>query len=456
MGVEHISQEARNLHKNLKLNLKSFPQASFPKAWLGLKWGTMILPFNPILSLLGLLFAYFSVWKKRYFSLIQSPLGLGFAILSILLILTTVFANNRGEAALGLANFIPYFGWFLACHVLLRSFSHLKQLAWVLVLGSLPMVILGLGQIWLGWESPKFLQAIGSNLIAGGRPEGRMSSLLMYANIFAVYLLMVFPLNLGLLSDFYRGWKRDRQRFSTNLLALLGVTALCNAIAIFLTDSRSAWGIAFLIVIAFALYWGWYWLIGMIMALGGMVAWASWGPFAREPLRKIVPDMIWARLSDEMYPDRYMTAYRSTQWEFAWNMMVDRPLFGWGLRNFTPLYQAKMNVWLGHPHSLFVMLLGEIGIPGTLLLMGLIGWILLQATRLLMFWSQQTRSRKIEQYHLLLLSYVIAFASVTAYNCSDVTIFDIRVNLVGWLILAAIAGIVSRYQRLLPSLRIKS
>ncbi len=444
------------MNKNLKNSLQSFHKTSLQKEWLGLKWGMLILPFNPILSLLGLLFAYFGVWKKQYFSLIQSPLGIGFGILSIWLILTTIFAHNRGEAALGLANFIPYFGWFLACHLLLRSFSHLRQLAWVLVLGSLPMVILGFGQIWLGWESPEFLRIIGSNLIAKGRPEGRMSSLLMYANIFAVYLLTVFPLNLGLLSDFYRGWQRDRQRFSTKLLALLGLTALSNAIAIFLTDSRSAWGIALLVVVAFALYWGWYWLIGIAVTLSGIVAWASWGPFAREPLRKIVPEMIWARLSDEMYPDRYMTAFRSTQWEFAWNMMLDRPFLGWGLRNFTPLYQAKMNVWLGHPHSLFVMLLGEIGVPGTLLFLGLIGWILLQATRLLILWSQQARSLKIERNHLLLLSYVISFASVTAYNCSDVTIFDIRVNLVGWLIIAAIAGIVSRYQRLLPPLWAKS
>jgi hypothetical protein len=50
------------------------------------------------------------------------------------------------------------------------------------------------------------------------------------------------------------------------------------------------------------------------------------------------------------------------------------------------------------------------------------------------------------------LSYLIAFGSLTLYNLSDVTIFDIRVNLIGWILLAAIAGIVSRYQRLLPPL----
>ena len=449
MGAKPEQRES----KDLKNGIARLTQESLQREWLGLKWGATTLPFNPILSLFGLLFALFGTWRKQYKRLIHSPLGLGFSLLSAWLVLTTLLANDRGEAALGLANFIPYFGVLLAFQLLIRSISHLRQLAWVLVLGSLPMVLLGFGQLFLGWESPPFLRIIGSNLIAHGRPEGRMSSLLMYANIFSAYLLMVLPLNLGLLTDYCRGWQRDRLKFPTWLLGLLGFIAVGNAIALFLTDSRSAWGVLFLIVLAFAFYWGWYWLIGASVGVAGIVMWASWGPFAKEPFRKIVPEYLWSRLSDEMYPDRYMTAFRSTQWEFAWNMMLSRPLTGWGLRNFTPLYQAKMNVWLGHPHNFFVMLLGEIGIPGTLLFVGLVGWILLNGTRLLFIWSNQPKFSTRERDHLLLLSYLIAFASLTVYNFSDVTIFDIRVNLIAWIILAAIAGIVSRYQRLLPPLK---
>ena len=448
MGEKSI-QQGKN---GLKTQVDPPSPKSLQKEWLGLKWGMVILPFNPILSLPGLLFALFVTWKKEYKRLFNSLLGIGFGILSLWLIVTTVLADNRGEAALGLANFLPYFGVLLAFHLLVPSISHLRQLAWVLVLGSLLITVLGFGQIFAGWQSPTFLRIIGSNLMAHGRPEGRMSSLLMYANLLSAYLLMVLPLSLGLVTDFYRHWQHDRRRFPTWLLGLLAITALSNAIALFLTDSRSAWAILFLIVLAFAFYWGWYWLIGLSLGLAGIVMWASWGPFWKAPLRKIVPDFLWARLSDEMYPDRYMTAFRSTQWEFAWNMMLSRPLTGWGLRNFTPLYQAKMNVWLGHPHNIFVMLLGEIGIPGTILFVGLVGWILFNATRLLLLWSHQSRSQKKQRDHLLLLSYLIAFGSVTLYNLSDVTIFDIRVNLIGWIILAAIAGIVSRYQRLLPPL----
>ncbi len=451
MGEEKIHSQK----KGLESTINSLSPVSLQTEWLALKWGTLILPFNPILSLFGLLFVLFSVWKKQYKRIIHSPLGWSFGLLSFWLILTTFLANDRGEAALGLANFLPYFGFFLACQLLFRSFFYLKQLAWVLVLASLPMILLGLGQIFAGWESPTFLKIIGSNLIAYGRPEGRMSSLLMYANLFSAYLVMILPLNLGLLTDFYRNWQRNKQTFPTWLLGLLAVTALSNAIAIFLTDSRSAWGVLFLIVLAFAFYWGWHWLIGISLGLASMVIWASWGPFGKELFRKIVPNYFWARLSDEMYPDRYVTAFRSTQWEFAWNMMLNRPFTGWGLRNFTPLYQAKMNVWLGHPHNFFVMLLGEIGIPGTLLFVGVVGWVLLNATRLLLLLSNQKKLQSKKPEHLLLFSFLIAFAALTFYNFSDVTIFDIRVNLIAWTVLAAIAGIVRRYQKLLPPLKFK-
>ncbi|MGL5034440.1 MAG: O-antigen ligase family protein, partial [Microcystaceae cyanobacterium] len=418
-----------------------FPHHPLKLEWQALQWGMLILPFNPILSLPGLLFTLFSVWKKQFKLLINFNVSKALGLLTIWLILTTLLAENKGEAALGLANFIPYFGLFLAYHLVIQDFSRLRKLAWCLLLPSLPMSLLGLGQVYGGWHSPEWLGALGTNLIAGGIPEGRISSLLMYANIFSAYLLMLLPLNLGFGIEAFKQWQQDKTQVSLRKFIGLGLLALLNIIAIFLTDSRSAWAISFVIILAYAFYLTWYWLIGGAIALASVIAWASWGLFWKEPFRLIVPNYIWGRLSDELYPDRYMTAFRSTQWDFVWEMMLNRPIFGWGLRNFTPLYQAKMNIWLGHPHNLPLMLLGEIGIPGTLLFLGLVGFILYQATRLLLILGNYHQSPRRQKEYLLLLSYLVAFASVSAYNLLDVTIFDIRVNILGWVLLAAIAGI---------------
>jgi O-antigen ligase len=392
----------------------------------------------------GLLFALLSLWKQAFRPILMTPMGKGFALLSGWLVLTTLTAEHKGEALLGLANFLPYFALFLAYRLVFRHFSQLRHLAGVLSLSALVLVILGLGQIYGGWSTPAWLSSLGTNLVATGRPEGRMSSLLMYANLFSAHLLMVLPLSLGLLIDQWRSGQAIPTPVHWRRLAGFGLICWAEIVALFLTDSRSAWGLTALILMCYALYLSWYRLVALIAGLAGLVLWSAFGPWGREPLRQIVPRYLWARLSDELYPDRYRTAFRSTQWDFSLQMLEQRPLTGWGLRNFTPLYQVAMNVWLGHPHSLPLMLLAEIGIPGTLLFLGLVGVVLYQATRLCFRLSQRGRPLQRQRLHLLLFSYLLAFGSITLFNLFDVSLFDLRVNLLGWLLLSAIAGVSQR------------
>ena len=109
---------------------------------------------------------------------------------------------------------------------------------------------------------------------------------------------------------------------------------------------------------------GWRWIFLVLIAIAGSIGWATWGPITgRDSIREIVPSLFWSRLSDDAF-ERPIETLRSTQWQFAAEMIGHRPWFGWGLRNFTPLYKGHMGLWLGHPHNLFLMLLAEIGIPG--------------------------------------------------------------------------------------------
>lgn len=406
--------------------------------WRALQWGAALLPLNPILALPGLLLALFGAWAFRWRQITGAPLSWGFAILSLLLILTTALAQYPLESLLGLPNFLPQFAVLLAFSQIIRRFAQLRFIAQALSAASAVLVVLGFGQMYGHWSSPGWLSALGTNLVAEGRPEGRMSSLLMYANLYSAYLLMVLPLALALFIQEWRGTELNRRRH----LVLLGALILGETIALFLTESRSAWGIGLLIYIAFAVYLTWYWFVGLCGALTALVLGASFSPVGREPLRQIVPRVIWGRLSDELYPDRYRTAYRSTQWEFAWGMMKDSPLWGQGLRNFTPLYEAEMNVWLGHPHSLPLMLLGEMGIPATLLFLGLIGVVLARAVLFLGVLGKfaPASPRRANEY-LWLFAYLAAFGAATFYNFFDVTLFDIRINLLGWILLAAITGV---------------
>lgn len=114
---------------------------------------------------------------------------------------------------------------------------------------------------------------------------------------------------------------------------------------------------------------------------------------------------------------------------------------GWGLRNFTPLYKSAMGLWLGHPHNLFLMLLAETGLVGTVLLSGLVGWILAQAILLLKLnWHNDPRN------NLILFTYLVAFISCIVFNCFDITILDGKINVIGWLLLSALSGIVYSFR----------
>jgi O-antigen ligase len=101
---------------------------------------------------------------------------------------------------------------------------------------------------------------------------------------------------------------------------------------------------------------------------------------------------------------------------------------------------------------MLLMLTAETGIPGTVLFCGLIGWVLAQAVLLLGMWSDVAPTVGRYQWHqdrLILFSYLMAFAGCTLFNLLDVTLFDLRVNTLGWLLLAAICGVVYRYRALL-------
>lgn len=413
-------------------------------AWRCIQVSLFLLPILPTWGGLLLLFTIAFISKQDFETWRKRPLHWGFALLSGWLIITCFFAFKPEEAFLGLANFLPFF-WILTTYsLIIQTPNQLRRLAWLMIIPSLPIAILGLGQLVFGWATPEALQILlGWHLIAGGNPTGRMASVFMYANVLAAYLMIVLILGLGL---WVHTWKALRSRSESHQARQLGFLTLVivfDAIALILTSSRNAWAIAFLAFLTFALYLGWRWLILGMMAAASSILWASFGPtFGRDFLRRLIPAYFWARLSGQMYPNQPIPLMRTTQWQFAGEMIQQRSWMGWGLRNFTPLYQAEMEVWLGHPHNLYIMLTAETGIIATLLFFSLVGWILAKASTLLTTIPPK-KSFSWEQDSLMVFTYLVAFGGCILFNCLDVTLFDFRVNTLGWILLSAIAGVGS-------------
>ncbi len=443
------------------------PGLHHPDPKLQLPWniaqvGTLILPLMPALGAVSLGLALLITWAFKYRIIIRRPRNWGFAIFSLLLIITTALASDKMPATEGIFNFLPFVLLFCAFDVLIQTPPQLRQFAWILVITSIPVSIIGLGQMFLNWITPQIWPNIfGWNLALNGNPVGRMASVFMYANILAGYLVIVFILACGLWLEQWERGKGKEIFFAsptsitpysllnkgrgnpapTYSLPFLTVAVILNFTALILTNSRNAWAIAIFACIAYAIYQGWRIIMAGVATIATSVILAAFAPAPIAQLfRKIIPSFFWARLNDQMYPDRPVALMRKTQWEFAWSMAQQRPWTGWGLRNFTPLYQEKMHVWLGHPHNFFLMLSAEIGIPNTLLFIGLILWILFAGLRLL----QKSKSLSKED-KLIFFSYLLVIVAWVLFNTVDVSLFDFRLNILSWLLLGTVSGVIHRY-----------
>ncbi|MEP0869145.1 O-antigen ligase family protein [Trichocoleus desertorum AS-A10] len=457
---------------NKLFHLQTHSQRHLQMPWHWVQIGLLLFPFSPLLGGLSLLGAAIATWIKQAAWMKQRPFNRGLAVLSLWFVVAAIFAYDRTAALLGLANFLPLFFLFTAFSTLIQTPAQLRQLAWVLILTSVPVVIIGLGQQFWGWAGHLRLLGIIVELGVerGGNPLGRMSSIFAYANVLANYLVIAFILAIGLWIDAFPGRRSQLQSIAEPAIAalseepypalnastsssiawwrwcFLAAVVLGNAIALLLTNSRNAWVLAGLACLTYALYLGWRWLVIAVGIAVAGIGGAAFGPAViKAPLRLIVPAFLWARLSDELYPNRPVATLRATQWQFAWSLAEQRPFTGWGLRNFTPLYQAKWQIFMGHPHSLPLMLMAETGVFATLLLVGLVGWMVYRGVQLFLSWNPASDPLQ-QSDRLILFTYLVAFLACTLFNLFDVTLFDIRINVLGWLLLAAICGLVERQQ----------
>ena len=436
------------------------PKPSLQSFWNYAQLGLLIFPLSPFFGAVGIVLASLGTWIAQYRTIIRRPLNWGFALLSVLLIITAGFAYDKTAAFLGLFNFLPYFIVFAGFNALIQTPAQLRQLSWILVFSSLPVVILGFGQLFLDWSIKIRILwfVVEWDIEPGGQPLGRMASIFMYANILAGYLMIVFILGLGLWVESYRrirGQINSKFKIQNSKLGVssssphltllfLTMAVIANFVALILTDSRNAWAIAIFACLAYTLYEGWRILVAGVAGIATSVLLAAFAPSPVAQLfRKVVPAFFWARLNDQMYPDRPVALLRKTQWQFALSLAGQRPWTGWGLRNFTLLYQAKMDVWLGHPHNLFLMVFAETGFPTALLFCGLLVWIFIAGVQLL------RKSQHIEEVEdkLIFFSYLLVFVCWVLFNTADVSLFDFRLNTLSWLLFSAISGVAYRYNQ---------
>ena len=391
----------------------------------------LLLPSSALLGGLCFLVACISGSQGREQPIWHDPWMQPLLLAGLLMLGGACFAHSGALAWAGLANWLPFFWAFWACRPHLETAKQRRQAAWMLVAGTVPVLVTGFGQMLLGWSGP--WQLGGGALVwfvaPGGEPSGRLSGLFDYANIAGAWLGAVWPLMLACVLRPDGWWRRS------GALAL----ALSTAVAVLLTQSRNAMGA---LALALPLVVGplqWTWLLPLLAVLtvplvlavlpGIPIGLKSWSV-------ALLPDRIAERLLDQETP----TAWKHTrlgQWVYGIELVAARPWFGWGAAAFSvlyPIYAAKR--WHGHSHNLPLELAISYGLPVTVLIVGTVFLLLVVALK-----------RGMLQRDPLERAWWAAALVMLMMHATDLPLFDSRMNILGWVLLAGLAN-VSRLSKL--------
>ncbi len=417
---------------------KSRPVSSNPWGWTCFQAGVFLLPSSVFISGLFLFTALVLGSLRRSSSYWDDPWNYPFVCAAILMLIGCFRAYSGSLAWVGLANWLPFFWSFWAFQPYLKTSEARRRTALWLVAGTVPVVITGFGQLWLGWQGP---WQMWNGLIvwfvsSGGNPSGRLSGLFDYANITGAWLAMVWPFCLAaLLQPFLQRLKRI-----VVLILAIGIVA-----ALVLTDSRNAWG-SLVLAIPFVIGPArWIWLVPLLtltLVPIGLAVLPGVDLELQQWARKLVPDNIWTRLTDMKHADqRYLANARLFQWQEAVNLVRERPWLGWGAAAFSLIYPLRKGVWLGHAHNFPLEIAVSHGWPVMLLIVTAVMALLLVAVRRGVL---IVSDKKISCSSTVIFdrAWWVATLILVSLHTVDMPFFDSRLNLAGWILLAGLRCVI--------------
>jgi len=429
------------------------PELAAPLGWRCFQLGVFVLPSSALVAAALLFVALVQGTRGRggWRGWWADPANRVLAVLGALMVLGAVAASVRSAALpsyspllawVGLANWLPFFWGFWGFQPYLGDPQARRRVGLWLVAGTVPVLVTGLGQLFLGWSGP--WQILGGLVIwhlkAGGNPEGRLSGLFDYANITAAWLSLSWPLLLAALLSCGRRWRAALRgtdpdggsvpRQGWALLVVLGLAA-AQVAALYLTDSRNAWGALLLAVPIVAGPGSWLWLLPLLaLALLPVLLASLPGVPAllQEPARSLVPQSIWGRLNDlNHHSERKIASLRLSQWTVAANLIAERPWLGWGAAAFSVIYPLRTGTWHGHPHNIAIDLAVSHGLPAALVFVAFVLGLLIRAAK-----GGMPTGPVFER------AWWASVLVLVLLHASDIPMYDSRVNIAGWILLAGL------------------
>jgi O-antigen ligase len=389
----------------------------------------VFMPAFASLLALRVLFRY--GWRA-----IATPVNQAYFGLSLWMIFTTIIAFNPPTAMGGLANFLPYFFLAAITSYIIRTSTQFIHLLWLLVLSSLMVSGFGILQAVIDrpdWIFPKVIFD-SYPIPMGFSPDRRIQSFFGHFNETAAYLLMILPIALHFALGKVKSISKSQQAIAAIALAL-------GTCVLILTGSRNAWGLALLGAVALAMYYRQWQLVAGFGIISLVITWGVFGQkfgLGGEAVRSLLPEGFVNRLASTVDPS--LGAYASTAdrlnvWQFAFCLISQHPIQGWGLRNF-PLVAQSMGYnlrGLPHEHNLFLAIAVGSGIPALLGFISIIGWTIYTSFK----------SALIKDSEGIIVVVTMGVMLFLLSGWLDLVLYEPRLSMLLWLLLGGMYGLTN-------------
>ena len=330
---------------------------------------------------------------------------------------------DKSIALIGLANWIPLILIFIVFEKYLTFSKQRKIFADLLLLGSFPVIISAIGQLFFEWHGP--LETFNGLIIWYQRPLTQpfeVTGLFNNPNYAGAYLNIIWPFALA------SCFKEDKS-IALRIISIIFLFLIFSFLI--LTGSRSAW---IGMIISIPLVFGsksFKWFLPLILFCSTFIIaiiFPIFGEGSQNFLQSIIPNYFWADFTSKGYVN--LDISRLEIWRIAIEAITNNPIVGNGAASFSSIIENNTGYWKGHPHNLPLELAVSYGLPGALFIILPVFSILVLSVKKIFY-----RLDSADEYFINERAWLTSLLILSLSQMVDIQYFDGRISIAGWLLL---------------------
>ncbi len=401
--------------------------------------GIFLLASAPFLGAISILISmiislsndksYLNIRNKHFFFLTSSILLISIALIKYFFKINYFDNLDNSLNFVGLFNWVPFLISFYLMQPYLKKYKYRKLSSFLLISGSFPIIIIGLGQYFLGWENQ--LSTLNGNIIWFLKPINELkglSAIFNNPNYAGSWLSMIWPISIVFFL------KNKRFKYEKIIYFIFSALILYCVVLTNSKDTLIAIFIPLFFLFKFSIIKYLLLTIIFLFFIYFISSNATINIFQKIFVSIINPhnfiDINWSQLTN-IFP-------RIDIWRVSILAILEKPILGWGVSSFPFIYSlykySFINDKIQHSHNLFFELSINYGLFASLIIFGLIIKVIVDSSKIIL--------KKNKNKNILDKAWWLSVLIFLFNHMFDVTYYDIRISLLFWVMLSGLKCIL--------------